>query len=254
LTSAITSRPARLKQTLANTWLYPRYIGTVYMRDALGRASEYARGVMLDIGCGLRPYEEIFAPRVTRYIGMDYPVTLDKARMDVMADALRLPVSDESVDTVLATELLEHLPDPIQFIRQVARVLRSSGVFIFSVPFMEPLHEEPRDFYRFTPYSLRLMLEHEGFAVRHVWPKGGWWSVVLGSFFSQGLYDFANPINRQDGTRSDGPARFFVLPFCAAAQWAGYTLDRLFKESRYTLGYVVVAALENRRGQSEAAS
>lgn len=218
------------------------------MRAALGRASQYARGVMIDIGCGFRPYEELFTQQVTSYIGMDYPMSMDKARADIIADALKLPLADESVDTVLATELMEHLPDPNEFIEQVARVLRSSGVFIFSVPFMEPLHEEPRDYYRFTPHSLRLMLERQGFTVEQVWDKGGWWAVVAGSFLSQAIYDFANPINRENGTRRDGFARFLALPFCAAVQWLGYTLDRFFTGSRYTLGYVVVATLSRRQG------
>jgi len=212
----------------------------VYMRKALANAIPFAHGRMLDVGCGLRPYQNLFGESIGSYIGIDYPTTQHKAHVDLLGNAMALPFADNSIDTLLATELLEHLPDPDQFLGQIARVLKPAGVFIFSVPFLEPLHEEPRDFYRFTPYSLRLMLARHGFQIEQIAAKGGWWSVVLGSFVSQGLYDSANPI-QPDGTRRDGVLRFAVLPFCAALQWIAYLLDRVIKSSRYTLGYVVIA-------------
>jgi len=240
------SKLASLKQAVANSWLHPRHIGTVYLRKALASASQYAHGIMLDVGCGFRPYEDIFRAEVTHYIGVDYPVGIEKARVDLIADALDLPLADDSVDTALATELMEHLPDPDQFLSQITRVLRPFGTLILSVPFMEPLHEEPRDYYRFTPYSLRLLLGRYGFDVIEIVPKGGWWSVVLGSFVSQVLYDWANPVRKSDGSRPDGVGMFLVLPVCAVVQSFGYVLDRVFPSSRYTLGYVVIARLPDR--------
>ena len=214
------------------------------MRAALAEAKPYARGRMLDIGCGLRPYQNIFSEVTTSYIGMDYPTAREKARPDLIADALALPIAGGSIDTTLATELMEHLPDPNQFLKQIATVLRPSGTFIFSVPFMEPLHEEPRDYFRFTPYSLRAMLTQHGFEVQNIAAKGGWWSVVLGSFVSQGVYDAVNPL-QPDGSRRDGFMGLLALPICAFVQWLGHALDRIGNSSKYTLGYVVIARLRS---------
>jgi SAM-dependent methyltransferase len=227
---------------LRRTWLFPRYIGVVYIEPAMKKARPYAQGTLLDIGCGTRRYEPIFTGQVEKYVGLDWP-EFDRARPDVIGDAMNLPVGSASVDTVLATELMEHLPWPQQFLQEVRRVLRSPGALILSVPFMEPLHEEPRDFYRFTPYSLRVLLAAHGFTVEHIWPKGGWWSVVLGSFVNQALYDWASP---QDvhGQRRYSILTALVLPLCTAAQLLGYALDKVFASSRYTLGYVVVARLQ----------
>jgi SAM-dependent methyltransferase len=239
--TASTSLGVRCLRWLRGSWLHPRYIGTVYIRPALERARPLVSGRMLDIGCGFRDYEPIFAGRVDQYIGVDRPVDPNQARADVVADAACLPVASASVDAVLATELMEHLPCPDAFLAEVARVLRSGGTAIVSVPFLEPLHEEPRDFFRFTPHSLRLLFKRHGFEVTHLWARGGWWSVVVGSFLNQALYDFANP-RGTDGRRRRPVFGALVLPVCAVLQWLGYHLDKLWTSPTYTLGYVVVAA------------
>jgi SAM-dependent methyltransferase len=231
----------QIRHVFSNSWLFPRYIGTVHMTPAMQHAAVFAQGTLVDIGCGKRQYEPIFAPAVTHYIGVDWPVTLEQATPDVVGDALFLPVSDGAADTVLSTELMEHLPDPHHFLAEVARILRPGGIFILSVPFLEPLHEEPRDYWRFTPYSLRTLLGQHGFGVRELRRRGGWGSVAVGSFVSQMLYDIANPTDAE-GLRQNPPLQTaLILPLCALAQYTGYLLDRVVPNSKYTLGYVIVA-------------
>jgi hypothetical protein len=73
-------------------------------------AREHARGRLLDIGCGLRPYREVFAPFVEEQVGVDHadsPHLLTE--VDVIATAYDIPIGDESFDTVLMSEVLEHL-------------------------------------------------------------------------------------------------------------------------------------------------
>jgi SAM-dependent methyltransferase len=243
-TAADASSPrGGLRERLRGTVLFPRWIGTVYAEPLLAQVALRASGTLLDVGCGRRPFEQLFAARVGRYIGLDWPSSRERARPDVVGDALALPLRAGAVDTVLATELMEHLPSPDAFLAEVARVLRRPGVLILTVPFMEPLHEEPRDYFRFTPHGLRALLERHGFAVEQVLAKGGWWSVVVGSFVNQTLYDWANP-ERPDGRRRDHPlALALVVPLCSLAQVCGYLLDRVFRSRRYTLGYVVLASV-----------
>lgn len=208
-------------------------------------AKSFARGTMLDIGCGTRRYELIFREVVDSYIGLDWPEIEERALPDVIGDALNIPFVDASVDVVLATELMEHLPSPDRFLTEVGRVLREDGVLILSVPFMEPIHEEPRDFYRFTPFSLRLLLEQHGFSIRKLWNKGGWWSVVLGSFVNQSLYNWATSLDKT-GHRRYSLLAVGVLPVCASIQWLAYQLDRVFLSEKYTLGYTVIAVRESK--------
>jgi SAM-dependent methyltransferase len=234
-----------LKKYLTNSWLFPRYIAIVYIDPVMRRAQAYAHGRMLDIGCGTRRYESIFRDSVDEYIGLDWPEIADRARPDLVGDAMHIPIMTQSVDTVLAAELMEHLPSPDIFLTEVARVLRDGGSLILSVPFMEPLHEEPRDYYRFTPYSLRVLLEKNGFSIQQLWNRGGWWSVVVGSFMSQTIYNWASSLD-ESGHRHYGIVAFMILPVCAILQWCGYQLDKVFHSSRYTLGYALVAVRDSR--------
>jgi SAM-dependent methyltransferase len=212
----------------------------VHIEADLLRARAFARGTLLDVGCGPRRYEPIFEGLVSQYFGLDWPAEPDRARPHVIADALRLPIRSHAVDTVLATELMEHLPSSDEFLDEAARVLRVNGALILTVPFMEPLHEEPRDFLRFTPNGLRALLQRHGFALRHLWQRGGWWSVVLGSFVNQSLYDWATDVDAA-GRRRYGLASIVVLPLCAILQWLAYHLDRIRTSPRYALGFTVVA-------------
>ena len=133
------------KKIFRNTWFSPRYLGWAYISENLSLTRDYVTGVLADIGCGICPYEDLFRDRIDRYIKIDWPTSLANTRAQVISDALCLPLRRDSLDTVLALELLEHLPDPDKFVVEVARVLRPSGIFILSVPFLEPIHEEPRD-------------------------------------------------------------------------------------------------------------
>lgn len=225
---------------LKNTWFHPRYISKKYIHKLLFSIKNYAHGKMLDIGCGLKPYESLFEDQVNNYIGMDWPAAPGKAKLDIVADALALPILNNSVDTVLATELIEHLPDPEQFIAEVSRVLRKNGFFILSFPFMEALHEEPRDYFRFTHHGIRVILERNGFSICRILRKGGL-AAVLGYFLSQSLYELANPINEK-GLRTNHLVRTtLILPLCFGIQLLLYAFDQFIKESKYTLGYVIVA-------------
>ena len=242
-----------LKKRLSNSWFFPRYIGIVYIEPVMREVKPLARGTMLDIGCGTRRYELIFKDCVDSYIGLDWPETKDRAIPDVIGDAMNIPFKTSSVDVILATELMEHLPSPHDFLMEVARVLRKEGVLILSVPFMEPIHEEPRDYYRFTPFSLRLLLNQHGFSIQKIWNKGGWWSVVLGSFVNQSLYNWSTSLDTT-GQRHYSFLTFVVLPICALTQWLGYQLDRIFHSHRYTLGYTLVARREMGPLPSQSAS
>ena len=102
---------------------------------------------MLNVGCGTKPYKKIAKPFVTKHIGLDHKETLhNKENMDIFALADSVPCGDESIDTVLATSLLEHVEDPNRVISEMNRVLKSGGYCTVTTPFMWHLHEEPRDF------------------------------------------------------------------------------------------------------------
>ncbi len=105
-----------------------------------------AHGVLLDVGCGLKPYEKFFAPYVKKYYGTEYsPESGFRGnRADVAGDASAMPFADASVNTILCTEVLEHVAHPEKVIEEFARILKPDGIIITTAPF----------FTRFTIHSI----------------------------------------------------------------------------------------------------
>ena len=104
---------------------------------------------------------------------------VDFPHMDLVTDLGEpLPLKDDSVDAVLCLYVLEHLRDPGQLVREVARVLRPGGVFYVTVPFLYPLHEAPGDFSRWTLPGLENLLG-PAFEVSARGNAGGPWGLFI---------------------------------------------------------------------------
>ena len=84
----------------------------------------------------------------------------------------RWPVSDASVDVVLSTETLEHVPDPPVYLTQAFRCLKPGGILILTVPFAARWHFIPNDYWRFTPSGLQRLLSATGFTGIAVFARG----------------------------------------------------------------------------------
>jgi SAM-dependent methyltransferase len=131
--------------------------------------------VVLDLGCGHKPYRDLFP--TARYFGMDCGMV--DSSPDFVGDALSLPVKDESVDIVFATQVIEHVTKPHQMVRECKRVLRPSGYLVLTGPFYWPLHEEPHDFFRFTKYGFSQLLADAGFSEWQIREDGGDWAQLM---------------------------------------------------------------------------
>lgn len=161
----------RLRKSLAplrGTPLHPQWLVLRGQQGARNRLAELATGVVLDIGCGDR-WSEHFVASCATYVGFDYPTTVGlgyRGGPDVFGDARQLPVQDQSVDTILLLDVLEHLPDPEAALAEAARALKAGGLLILQVPFLYPLHDEPYDFQRWTVHGLLRLLDRQGLRVR----------------------------------------------------------------------------------------
>ncbi len=78
--------------------------------------------------------------------------------VDVVGDARKMPFSDASMDVVLITQVLEHIPDPIAVIGEIRRVLKPGGTLLLSVPSIFPQHGSPGDYWRYMPQGLQWIL------------------------------------------------------------------------------------------------
>lgn len=136
---------------------------------AIKSAAENAHGVMLDIGCGSKPYEKVFKPFIKAHFGLEYSpesgYRLNKA--DFCGDAMNIPLSSNSIDTILCTEVLEHISNPEKAFTEFARVLKPGGVIITTAPFFYPTHDA-WDFFRYSPDGLSAMMTRNGLEVVRV--------------------------------------------------------------------------------------
>lgn len=173
------------------TW-HKRFVRKT-LRDAIrARAKQHASGRLIDIGCGSKQYEHLLAPYVTKHVGVDQAGSPHGAtHIDIVASAYEIPVESGSFDTALMTEVLEHLEEPQAALRECARVLRPGGVLILTAPFIWHLHEEPRDFYRYSKYGLEHLLVTAGFEIVEMTALGGFWTT-----FAQLLAYNLEPLDR----------------------------------------------------------
>jgi SAM-dependent methyltransferase len=147
-----------------------------------------AHGVMLDYGCGGQPYKNFFLPKLTRYIGADVA-----AAQGVQVDLEIIPgqalsLADASIDTLLSTQTLEHLPDVHFYLKECGRLVRPGGRMILTAPMQWRHHEVPYDYLRFTKYGLSSLIEQYGFEIKSISPCGGVYAL-LGQIFLSHLHE-----------------------------------------------------------------
>lgn len=142
--------------------------------DLMLKNSQYIRGFLLDAGCGEKPYSLIYEELAEKSIGCDVEYCIhDQAAVDVFATLDELPFQDNTFDTVLCTNVLEHVAENEKAFSELSRVLKCDGYMILSVPFLYPAHEVPHDFYRYSVYGLTYQLKKNGLDIINVTPWGG---------------------------------------------------------------------------------
>ena len=156
----------------------PFYTAKTSILRSVKEAVTRFHGAVLDVGCGVMPYRELITEveAVDRYLGMDLAGSklYGHVEPDIVWNGHQIPLRDAEVDCVLATEFLEHHSDPGRILAEIKRVMRDGGKFFATVPFVWNLHEIPHDEYRYTPYSLRRLLEEVGFKNIEIKALGGW--------------------------------------------------------------------------------
>ena len=153
-------------------------------------------GRLLDVGCGRKPYKNLIP--FDMYVGMEY--TASRAP-DIVGDARKIPFRSEIFDSILCTEVLEHMNEPKQVIQEINRVLKLHGKLLLSAPMSWNLHYEPHDYYRFTKYGLVYLLEKHGFQILAIERVGGAFSLAgaritnaFSSFWHQKLLWISNKL------------------------------------------------------------
>ena len=154
----------QLGNHLKGTILHPQWLTDRFHPISRRHLREIQRCVVLDIGSGSSSHEGLLGSTNSLY-RLDYPETNRRygESPDVYADASSLPIRSGSVDVVLLLEVLEHIPQHLQALREIHRVLKPGGSFCTSIPFIYPIHDAPNDYRRFTIHGVRLLLRENRF-------------------------------------------------------------------------------------------
>jgi SAM-dependent methyltransferase len=134
-----------------------------------------ARGTLADLGCGAAPLYELYNPYVTSTVWIDWPNSLhENPALDVACDLnVGVPVRDGAFDTIIVSDVVEHLRRPEIVWAEMLRTLSADGVILGNAPFLYWVHEAPYDFHRYTEHALRAAIADAGGVVEELEAIGG---------------------------------------------------------------------------------
>ncbi|PIR87647.1 MAG: hypothetical protein COU10_03545 [Candidatus Harrisonbacteria bacterium CG10_big_fil_rev_8_21_14_0_10_45_28] len=132
------------------------------LQNELGEKGLALKGKILNAGSGTR---KIKLPNATKIVNCDLQPLLG---VDVVCDLDKLPFDNAFFDGILSVAVLEHCRHPWMATEEMSRVLKKKGVLICAVPFFQPIHNIPSDYFRFTPAGLVSILEEAGFYVENI--------------------------------------------------------------------------------------
>ena len=208
-------------------YINPRITDDIYLhfselRDAIKKYSSEVKGTTLDIGAGKAPYRSFFK-NVKKYIRLD---KFDhNGKPDIVADATKIPLKNNSVDSVVCFQLLEHLPNPEKAINEIYRILKPKGTCLLTTHMATVLHGEPYDYYRFTKYALKNVLFKKFKNVKIEANGGALLSIT--QLIVWGL--------------NEKLPKVISLPLTVILNFLGKNLDKMFYSEVFTLNYIVCA-------------
>lgn len=103
-------------------------------------------GLVLDVGCGNGWLSQALINNHRKVISMDISLTNPEKALKnlthpnhfgLVADVFHLPIAEETIDCVVASEIMEHVPDPATFIQNLLRPLKKGGKLIITTPYNE---------------------------------------------------------------------------------------------------------------------
>ena len=207
-------------------WTNPRITDDIYLHfsEILKKIKNYShliKGKVLDVGAGKSPYK-LFFNNATEYITLD---AADYPGIDIKADITKkIPCKNNSFDSVVCFQVLEHVKSPEKAVNEIYRVLKPGGFCLLTTHMAAPLHGEPYDYYRFTEYALRELFKK--FKKVEIKENGG---AAL-SIFQLMAWGVADRIPKP-----------FSIPLVVMLNLFGKLAEKLFHSRIFTLNYSVLA-------------
>lgn len=173
----------------SSAYLSPHFLPKFYLCNAIRKITQTYdfTGSVLDIGCGEKPYINMFS-KTTKYIGIDFKsysknkeYAYGKPNMYFTSKYSinhRLPFDSHTFDHIVSFQVLEHHPEPEKLIQESRRVIKPGGYLLLSFPFIWSLHEIPHDYCRFSEYYIMRVLKKYKFTIKSIARQGSLFSTL----------------------------------------------------------------------------
>jgi len=113
---------------------------------------QHLNGIVLNAGAGTRDISHLVNGKL---INQDIKWENDnRSHIHVFSPLHDIPFEDKYFDTIACLAVLEHVENPVDVVKEFYRVLKTGGVVIASVPFLQPEHKIPTDYQRYTKDGL----------------------------------------------------------------------------------------------------
>ena len=163
-------------------WTFVLYLHRRKILDSLLENLPHLKGTLLDVGCGNKPYRSLIDCK--EYVGVDIASSPHLSEnFDKVFDGLHLPFADESFDSIICTEVIEHCIDPDMLFKEMSRVLKMGGYAFITAPMFIEHHEIPYDLRRLTYYGMKQLSEENGFTVKAIEDRGSIFCVLISSIY-----------------------------------------------------------------------
>ena len=144
-------------------------------KEVIYHIMPHIHGRVLDLGAGMAKYKEIIKKSATEYIACDVK---KNENIDKVCDVSNLDFLPESFDTVISTQVLEHVDNPFTVAQEIKKVLKTGGNAIITAPFMFPYHADPKDNFRFSHEGLEEIFKSINFEIVESGMYGGFFMVL----------------------------------------------------------------------------
>lgn len=178
----------KFTDNLGRTILHPQFfLKNLEYEAVLVAKKNIKKGVLVDIGCGRQPYKKDLLPYTKKYIGIDHPKVskryLANEKPDILADATKIPLPDNFANLTMMISVLEHLPNPTAALKEAYRITKKNGSFVTVTIQNYRLHDEPYDYFRYTRFGLKEILEKSRFKKIKITPLGNF-PILFSQYFN----------------------------------------------------------------------
>ena len=209
--------------------------GSLYIADRqhahyIPMLLEHIGGEVLDIGCGPVPYYEVYRDKSTGITCVDWAASAHGTQfVDHFVDLNEpgpLPFADGTFDSVVASDMIQHLKRPHALLAELARVLKPGGKIFLSAPFIYWMSEYPHEYYHLSEFALRDLTAASGMEVVQLTSYGGNVDVLMDSLNKLMPHGLSN--------------RLFLM-LSRLLDWTGWPRrNRERTKDRYAMGYCMV--------------